>query len=399
MARPIEYLSRLPRSAQVVIVGGGVVGAASAFYARRAGLQPLILERRAAPCTLTTPASTGAFRLQFDNREELELVRESVELFLNFPEITGQSTYDLNIRTQGYLWVTTEPSRAERARDLVQRQHSWGQDDIELLDGNQVRERWPFIDEDVIAARWRGGDGFLDPKALTMGLIAGSGAGVAVSCGVTGFRIERGRVTGVETELGTVSTDVAIVAAGPFSGQVARTIGVKLPLTTVARQKIVMPECELVPADAPMIIDDDTGAHWRPALNGAYLLFTDPTTPDSPPTESVPPDHRAALRVMNPSSPVSVARVAPFWQEVWARSSTNWMVQAGQYTMTPDHRPLLGPTEIDGLWINSGYSGHGIMGSAAGSRHLIDVLTGRIGRDTNSFRLDRRFAPRDTDVL
>jgi sarcosine oxidase, subunit beta len=327
------------------------------------------------------------------------LVRESVELFLNFPEITGQSTYDLKIRTQGYLWVTTEPSRAERARDLVQRQHSWGQDDIELLEGNQVRERWPFIAEDVIAARWRAGDGFLDPKALTMGLIAGSDAGVAVSCGVTGFRIERGRVTGVETELGTVSTDVAIVAAGPFSGQVARTIGVKLPLTTVARQKIVMPECELVPADAPMIIDDDTGAHWRPALKGAYLLFTDPTTPDSPPTESVPPDHRAALRVMNPSSPVSVARVAPFWQEVWARSSTNWMVQAGQYTMTPDHRPLLGPTEIDGLWINSGYSGHGIMGSAAGSRHLIDVLTGRLGRDTNSFRLDRRFAPRDTDVL
>jgi sarcosine oxidase, subunit beta len=399
MVQYINYLPRLPKSAELVIVGAGVVGAATAFFARATGMSSLILEARAAPCTLTTPASTGAFRLQFDNHEELELVRESVDLFLNFQEKTQQEAYDLKIKRQGYLWVTTDSARAERAAKLVDTQHSWGQKDIELLDGDEVRRRWPYVDSDVIAARWRADDGFLDPKALTMGLIAGSGADVMVNCEVTGFSITGDRLIGVETNLGTVATSSAVIAAGPFSGVVAAFARVPLPVETVARQKIVIPECGAVPGDAPMTIDDDTGAHWRPALGGAYLLFTDPSTPPSPPNQDVPPDHERAIQVMDPNSPVSVARVAPFWKEVWERGETNWLVQAGQYTMTPDHRPLLGPSGIEGLWINTGYSGHGIMGSPAGSRHLIDVLTGQIDNDNNPFRIDREFLARDTDVL
>src|SRR5687767_4740556 len=108
MLSPIRYADDLPRRAEVVVIGGGVVGAATAFFARRAGLAPLLIESRPALCTLTTPASTGAFRLQFDNPEELEMVRGSVDLFLNFPDATGQADYDLSLRQQGYLWLTTD---------------------------------------------------------------------------------------------------------------------------------------------------------------------------------------------------------------------------------------------------------------------------------------------------
>jgi sarcosine oxidase subunit beta len=396
---PIRYVSELPGSADLVVVGGGVVGAATAFYAARAGLSPVLVERRPALCTLTTPASTGAFRLQFDNREELELVRESVDVFLNFEEMTGQAEYDLGIKQQGYLWVTTDDARAERQRRLVELQHSWGQDDIEVLDGDEVRRRWPYVTPEVVQARWRSDDGFLDPKTLTMGLAAGARARVMVGCSVSGFAVDGSRLTGVVTSAGTVSTGTAVIAAGPFSGMVAAQAGIDLPLVTLQRQKIVVPECELVPPDAPMIIDDDTGAHWRPALGGAYCLFTDPSTPPTPPTEDVPPDHGRALAVLDPHSAVSVARVAPFWAEVWERNSTTWLIHAGQYTMTPDHRPLLGQSEIEGLWINTGYSGHGIMGSAAGSRHLMDVLTGAISEDDNPFSVDRTFEVRDLDLL
>jgi sarcosine oxidase, subunit beta len=395
----IDYLGALPRTADLVIVGGGVVGAATAFYAARAGLRPLLIERRPALCTLTTPASTGAFRLQFDNLEELELVRESVELFENFRDVTGQTEYDLGIRRQGYLWVTTEEKRVERAQALVKHQHSWGQTDIEYVPGDEARSRWPFLSEEVVGARWRAGDGFLDPKALTMGLVAGSKAGVVVDCGVTGFDISRGRLRAVVTERGVVSTSTAVIAAGPFSGIVAGFAGVDLPVTTVQRQKVIMPEVDLVPPDAPMTIDDDSGAHWRPGLQGAYILFTDPTTPPSDPTDNVPPDFAHAFRVLNPASPVSVARVVPFWAEVWQRNAVTWLLHTGQYTMTPDHRPLLGATDIPGLYVNSGYSGHGIMVSAAGSRHLVDVLTGAEDAHTNPFRIDREFALRDLDLL
>ena len=142
MADTVRYIADPPRSAELVIIGGGIVGAATAFQASRAGLRPVLLERRTALCTLTTPASTGAFRLQFDNREELELVRESLDLLSNFSEVTGQTRYDPRLQRQGYLWCTTDAARAGWQRDLVRKQHTWGQSDIEHLDGEEVRRRF-----------------------------------------------------------------------------------------------------------------------------------------------------------------------------------------------------------------------------------------------------------------
>lgn len=397
---PVRFVDRPPPSAvDVCIVGGGVVGAATAFYAARAGLSSVIVEKRPALATLTTAASTGAFRLQFDNKEELDLVSESVDLFLNFQAATGQSEHDLGIRQQGYVWLTTDEDRARRQRELVAAQHEWGRTDVELLSGEEVRERWPYVGPDIVQGRFRAGDGFLDPKALTYGMAVGSGAEVLAGTEATGFLLSGDRVTGVSTSRGEVSAGLTVIACGPFSGVVARYAGVELPVTTVARHKVVMADVPEVPADAPMTIDDDTGAHWRPALAGAYLLYTDPSTPPSEPVEDVPPDHGLAFELLQPGGPVAVSRIAPFWESVWRRGTTNWAIQSGHYTMTPDHRPLLGPIGPDGLYVNSGYSGHGIMGSAAGSRHLIDVVTGSIGADDNAFRPDRAFRPRDLDLL
>jgi sarcosine oxidase subunit beta len=388
MADTVRYVADPPRAADLMIIGGGIVGASTAFHASRAGLRSVLLERRAALCTLTTPASTGAFRLQFDNREELELVRESVELLSNFSEVTGQTRYDPRLQRQGYLWCTTDPARAEWQRDLVRKQLAWGQGDVEHLDGDEVR-----------AARYRAGDGFLDPKEITLGFAAASGADVVTGCGVTGLRVEGGRLTSVVTNRGEISAGRAVIAAGPFSGEVASLAGVELPVQAVRRQKMTMPEVPEVPQDAPMTIDDDTGAHWRPGLRGAFLLYTDPDEPPGPPAEDLPTDHDFALGLLDPESPISVARVAPFWRGVWERGSANWILQAGQYTMTPDHRPLLGMTPVEDLYVNTGYSGHGVMGSAAGSRIVVDTLTGRLSPNQNPFHPTREFQHRELDRI
>jgi sarcosine oxidase subunit beta len=389
----------LPRTADLVVIGGGVVGAATAFHAARAGLRPLIVEARPALCTLTTPVATGAFRLQFDNPEELELVRESVELFLHFAEVTGQSEHDPAVRQQGYLFATTSEERAAWQRSLVERQHGWGLTDVEVLDGDEVRRRFPFVSPDVVQARFRAGDGFLDPKELTLGLAAASGASVAVDARVTGFVVDGDRLSGVETSRGEVGCERAVIACGPLSGLVARLAGVELPIETVRRHKLVIPELARVPPDAPMAIDDDTATHWRPFLRGAAVLCTDPSTDPSPPTDEVPLDEEFAIAVLDPSSPLAAARITPFWREVWDEGPPAWFLQAGQYTMTPDHRPLVGPTGVAGLWVNTGYSGHGVMGSPAASRILADLLTGRLVPQDNPFRLDREFAERDLDTL
>jgi sarcosine oxidase subunit beta len=393
----VKYLIEPPASAELVVIGGGVIGAATAFHAAQAGLKPLIVEARPALCTLTTPVAAGAFRLQFDDLEELTLVRESAELFLNFREVTQQDRYDLRVRQQGYLWLTTDERNAERQRAMVARLHQWGQGDVELLTGDEVRRRFPYVGGNAVQARWRGGDGFLDTTQLTFGLVHGSGADVMVDCAATGFVASAGRLTGIRTTKGVVPTDVAVIAAGPLSGLLARAEGIDLPIVTVRRQKLILPEVPEVPPHAPMTIDEDTGVHWRPALAGAWLLFTDPATPESPPADNVPVDPAFAFQLLDPTSPFSVARVVPFWREVWDRGAVPWLLQAGQYTMTPDHRPLIGPLSIEGLWVNTGYSGHGIMLGPAGSRLLVDLLTGKA--ESNPFSPGRAFERREPPTL
>jgi sarcosine oxidase subunit beta len=389
----LNYQAELPASADLVIVGGGVVGAATAFWAARAGLRAVVLERRPAICTLTTAAATGGYRLQHEDRDDWALVRESLELILNFAEATGQTDYDPGIVQRGYLWLTTEPAMATHQRALVAEQHAWGQTDVELLDGDEVRRRFPYVGAAVIQGRFRAGDGTFDQKTLAAGFAAASRAPIVINCGVTGFRVQGGQLAGVVTERGVVATGQAVLAAGPFSGPLAATAGLTLPLENVRRQKTILPVVPEVPPDAPMTLDEDNGTHWRPALSGAYLTGANKEYIVDPPLEEVPTDHALALRFLDPTSPFAAARITPFWAEVWARGAVNWSLHAGQYTMTPDGRPLIGPSELPGLWLNTGYGGHGVMQSPAGSRRLIDMITsGQITPD-HPFRPDRTFAP------
>jgi D-hydroxyproline dehydrogenase subunit beta len=397
----IEYLSELPPTADLVIVGGGIVGAATAFHAARAGFHPLIVERRPALSTLTTAVAAGGFRLQLDNEEEYRLIRESVDLFLDFEAETRQRDYDPGVSRQGYLWLTTRQERAREQHAIVDAQRSWGLSDVEILDPATVLERFPWVSHDVVQARYRQDDGLLDPRKVALGLVAGSGAAVMTDCAVTGFRLdsEGGRIAGVETSKGPVAARSVVIAAGPFSGVVSGWAGVSLPLTIVQRQKVVLPELPEVPPDAPMTIDEDSGTHWRPAFRGAFVLFTDPSTAPSEPAEELPIDEGFALRLLRPDDPQSAARVAPFWREVWERSA-QWTIQAGQYDITPDRRPLLGGLPVEGLFVNAGYSGHGVMGAPAGSRVLVDVIAGTLDATKNPFRPDRAFVERPRlDVL
>jgi sarcosine oxidase subunit beta len=190
-----------------------------------------------------------------------------------------------------------------------------------------------------------------------------------------------------------------VIAAGPFSKAVAALAGLELPLTFVRRQRMIMPDVTEVPPGAPMTIDEETGAHWRPALHGANLLWTAPGVPPGPPEENVTPSESWAIGLLDPESAHSVARISPFWRAVWERNTDQWYLRAGQYSYTPDHRPFLGATPIEGLYVNCGYSGHGIMGSGGGSRIVVDTITGKLASAANPFRLDRPIVERALDVI
>jgi sarcosine oxidase subunit beta len=401
-------------TADLVVVGGGIVGCATAFFAARAGLRVVVVERRAALATLTTPASTGAFRLQFDNPEEIALVREGIELFDGFAERTGLDGWDLGLRHGGYLFCSTTDATVERSRRVVERQRAWGLDDVELLSGDDARARWPWLSPDVCGARYRAGDGWLDVKALSIGYavaasnapripgaVGDGGAAFVTGAEVVGVRLSHDRVVAVETSRGTIATASVIVTTGPFIAVTAALAGVELTVTPTRRQKLVLPELPIVPPDAPMTIHEETAAHWRPAMRGCLALFTDPTTAPSEPADPVPIDHAWAFGLLDPTSEQALARVAPFWQEVWNEGAptAHWFLQAGQYEVTPDRRPYVGAVGPDGFFVNGGYSGHGIMAGAGGSRLAVDLLTGAADPNANPFRPDRLVEGREHDIL
>ena len=412
-AAAVRFAHEVPARADVVIIGGGIIGCATAFFAARAGLRVVVLERRAALGTLTTPASTGAFRLQFDNREEIDVVREGVELFDAFAERTGLDGWDLGLRHGGYLFCSMTDATLERSRRLVTQQREWGLTDVELLTGDEARARWPWLAPEVRGARYRAGDGWLDVKRLTAGYAtaassaegipgaSGGGATFVTHAGVTGIRIDGDRIGGVRTTRGDIATETVIVAAGPFTARVAAMAGVEVVLQPTRRQKLVIPELPAVPQDAPMTIEEETAAHWRPAMRGCLALFTDPDALPGEPHDPVPIDHDWAFGLLDPGSEHALARVAPFWRDAWAggASSVQWYLQAGQYEYTPDRRPYLGPIGPDGLHLNGGYSGHGIMGGAGGSRLVVDLVIGTADREANPFRPDRAFDEREHDIL
>jgi sarcosine oxidase subunit beta len=135
-----------------------------------------------------------------------------------------------------------------------------------------------------------------------------------------------------------------------------------------------------------MVIDQDTGAHWRPEKPGAALAWAQAHEPPGEPLDDVPANPRFVHEVLE-----GVYRLCPFWLDVAESLKRDQVyVQAGQYTVTPDNKPIIGPhSEVEGLFFNTGYSGHGIMGAPGGGRLLADLITGRVQDADNAFSLRR----------
>ncbi|MCI0476386.1 MAG: FAD-dependent oxidoreductase, partial [Anaerolineales bacterium] len=147
-----------------------------------------------------------------------------------------------------------------------------------------------------------------------------------------------------------------------------------------------------IPRDAPMVVDADTGAHWRPEGPGAVFGWSQPEPPSAP-LEYVPTDWEFPARVLD-----GVARVTPFWNEIVPQlKRADLSLVAGQYTETPDLNPLIGATEIEGLWLNCAYGGHGVMMSAAGARLFLDEVRGK--KADHPFRVNRDFKTGEKMVL
>ena len=375
-----------PNTADAVVVGGGIVGVATAFWLSRAGLDTVLVEMREGLSTLTTPNSIECFRTQFTEPPMAELALPSLEVFENFADVIGIPGFDISIRHQGYLFVTDDPAMVDDLKSAVDKHHSLGATSSEFLDHKELLNHFPYLSDTVVGATYCRRDGWLSTHEATQGFAKGSSARFLVNTKVTDILQDSGAgVSAVRTTRGTISTRIVVNAAGPFAGVVGRMAGLDLPLEPVRRQKAFISPKSQIPQNAPLTIDLVEDAYWRPETGGAYIAWVDPDEPVSEPAEELPTDWDFAATVLE-----KLIRLNPFWKEIAETlKGEDVHPSAGQYVYTPDEQPLIGPVpEVPGLHLNCGYWA-GVMLSPEAGRRVANLVTGVMDPADNLLRPTR----------
>jgi sarcosine oxidase subunit beta len=379
-----------PVAADVVVIGGGIVGVAVAFFTSRYGLRTVVLERRDSLGTLTTAASSECFRAQFMLPEHIKMMQASIAMFENFADLIGIPGYDIGLHQPGYLYLTSAPDGETRLEARVKHQHSLGLLDVVLLTPPQLQKSFPYVSPIATAGTYRPGDGWCSLHEVCYGLAKGSTAQFLLETEAKQILTAGSGITGVQTSRGMVHTETVVLAAGPFSRQVAQWVGVDLLLKIFSQQEAVVHHHEAIPRDAPVTIDLDTAAFWRPEAGGGGMVSTGLHEPSEEPVDPVPTDWAYPAFAIEAAS-----RLSPFWLKV-ADSLTreNVSVRAGQIDYTPDKKPIIGlHPDVGGLYLSVGHSGHGVMASLEAGRLLAALMVGNESDQDNPFSM-RRFTER-----
>jgi sarcosine oxidase subunit beta len=384
----IHIPEKTPAGAEAVVIGGGIIGTATAYWLSKYGLKTVLLEAREGLSTFTTAASAECFRAQFTEPELAAIALESIGVFENFAGFTGLDDCTIHLRQQGYLFITDEEKALPGLKAAVDQQHQAGVIDTEFLSGAEVRRRFPFVSETVVGATFRQKDGWLSCHELSQGFAKASTAEFLLKTKATGIRLDGRGVQAVETDRGVIATRLVVDAAGPFAGVIAKMAGRDLPLELVRRQKAYI-RTDRPPAGAPFTIDLVNGSYWRPEAGGGLLGWVDPQEPAGPPLENPRGDYEFPLLCLEHCS-----RLTPFWATVGENlKKSDINVSAGQYVYTPDGQPIIGPVEgLEGFHLNCGYW-MGVMMSPATGRICAELATGKMHNRDNPFRLGRFSEP------
>jgi sarcosine oxidase subunit beta len=353
-------------TAEVVIIGGGVVGASIAYHLAGAGCSDvLVLEREPHLGRGSTGKSMGGVRAQFSTEINIRLSLYALEFFARFEQATGCPA---GYRPQGYLFVASSEKQMAYLRANYQLQKQCGVQTAELLSPSEVIHRVPQLRaDDILGGSFSSTDGFVDPHSVLTGFMQrASEKGVRLwkRAQVTEILQDAHGIAGVRTARWTVPTRIVVNAAGPWAAQVAALAGVELPVEPLRRMLVPSEPFPLIAREAPMTIDMATGFHFRPEGLGVLLAWNDPEeTPGFKAGFDPGFVEKILLRAVDRVPCFDALEVNP--RRAWA----------GLYEMTPDHYPILGPVpQVPGLHLANGFSGHGVMHSPATGKILSDLI-------------------------
>ncbi len=356
----------MAEAADVVIVGGGIVGSSIAYRLAEAGCTDvLVLEREPHQGRGSTGKSMGGVRAQFSTEINIRLSLYSLDFFARFEEATGCPA---GYRQQGYLFVASSEEHLAYLQNNYQLLVACGVHSLELLSPADVLRIMPHLRaDDILGGSFCSTDGFVDPYSVMTGFTLRAvemGARLWKGVEATGILEDARGVAGVETTRGRVATRTVVNAAGPWAAQVAALAGVELPVHPLRRMLVPTESFPLISHAAPMVVDMGTGFHFRPEGRGILLAWNDPEETPGFKTNFDPEFiEKILLR--------AVDRV-PCFEALEVNPKRAW---AGLYEMTPDHYPILGPVpQVAGLYLANGFSGHGVMHSPATGKIVSDLI-------------------------
>ena len=358
------------QTAEVVIIGGGIVGSSIAYHLTAAGCKEvLVVERETAQGKGSTGKSMGGVRAQFSTPVNIQMSLYSIPFYARFDEVLG---YPADYRPQGYLFCATNDKHLAYLRANYEKQIALGLKNVRLISAAEIREKFPLLRaDDIVGGSFCSTDGFVDPYSAMIGFMswaADHGAKLWKHTEVTGIQRDAQGIAAVETTRGTVHTRKVVNAAGAWAKQIAKLADVDLPVEPLRRMLVPTEPFDQFPHTAPMIIDMSNGFHFRPEALGFLLAWNDPEEVSSYNTDFDPAFIEKIL--------TRAADRVPVFENLAVNPKRAW---AGLYEMTPDHHPILGEAPgVPGFFLANGFSGHGVMHSPATGKILSDlILTGK----------------------
>jgi len=354
-------------TADVVIIGGGIMGASTAYHLARKGCKNVVLLETGEFLGLgSTGLNAGGVRYQFATAVNIELSKLSIAMMERF---AAEMDQEVGLRRCGYLFMLDQEADLAQFRANVALQNAHGVAS-RIVDAGEIASLAPEVDlTGIIGGSWCSLDGLVDPNGLLQGYVSNArrlGATLRTNMSATGIDVDDNRVRRVVTSAGTIETQTVVIAAGPWSAQVGALAGVELPIQPIRRQIAVTDEIPGLRPDFPFVIDFSQALYFHREGRG---ILTGMSNRDEPPgfNTSVDDDWRLhhIERAMERLPLLADAGIAAEW--------------AGLYEVTPDDQPILGRLpQMEGLLVCAGFSGHGLMhGPAAGLLMAEEILDGR----------------------
>lgn len=382
-------LKKWPETAHVVIIGGGVAGCSIAYHLTKMGWTDVIVLDRNELTSGSTFHSAGLVGQLRSDVNLTRMIQYSTELYRQLKDETG---VEPDWREVGSLRLASSPERMEELRRLTALAHSFGLP-LELISPKEAQALFPVMTlTDVLGAVYLPTDGYIDPNGLTMALAAGAkarGARFLTHTRVQGIELKNGRIHKVITDQGSIETEIVVNATGQWAGEIARMVGVYLPIIPMEHEYILTKPIAGQPANLPTMRDPDWLIYYREEVGG-LLMGGYERNPRPWSLKGIPADFNNKLL------PPDWDRFMPIIDNAVRRTpqlETAEIVQMinGPEAFTPDSEFLLGPTDVPGFWVAAGFCAHGLAGAGGTGKVMAEwIIDGQ--PEWNMWRLDlRRF--------